>query len=47
VITIGFDLTCWNHYDVKSFATGITLGTGGNGSFAPSLFVGSYIGFVF
>jgi CIC family chloride channel protein len=33
--------------DVKSFATAITLGSGGNGgNFAPSLFVGSYIGFV-
>jgi len=33
---------------VKSIATGITLGSGGNGgNFAPSLFVGSYTGFVF
>jgi CIC family chloride channel protein len=33
---------------LKVFATGITLGTGGNGgNFAPSLFVGSYVGFVF
>jgi CIC family chloride channel protein len=32
---------------LKVFATGITLSTGGNGSFAPSLFVGSYVGFVF
>lgn len=33
---------------VKVFATGITLGSGGNGgNFAPSLFVGSYLGFVF
>lgn len=32
---------------LKSFATGITLGSGGNGgNFAPSLFVGSYLGFV-
>ncbi len=32
---------------VKVFATGITLGSGGNGgNFAPSLFVGSYLGFV-
>ncbi|WP_374226220.1 chloride channel protein [Flavobacterium oreochromis] len=32
---------------VKSIATGITLGSGGNGgNFAPSLFVGSYLGFV-
>ncbi|EKT4500725.1 chloride channel protein [Flavobacterium psychrophilum] len=31
---------------LKSFATGITLGSGGNGgNFAPSLFVGSYLGF--
>lgn len=31
---------------VKSVATGITLGSGGNGgNFAPSLFVGSYLGF--
>lgn len=33
---------------VKSIATGITLGSGGNGgNFAPSLFVGSYTGFAF
>jgi chloride channel protein, CIC family len=32
----------------KVFATAITLGSGGNGgNFAPSLFVGSYVGFVF
>lgn len=32
---------------VKSIATGLTLGSGGNGgNFAPSLFVGSYLGFV-
>ena len=31
---------------LKAFATGLTLGSGGNGgNFAPSLFVGSYIGF--
>ena len=31
---------------VKVFATGITLGSGGNGgNFAPSLFLGSYVGF--
>jgi len=31
---------------LKSFATGLTLGAGGNGgNFAPSLFVGSYLGF--
>jgi CIC family chloride channel protein len=31
---------------VKVFATGITLGSGGNGgNFAPSLFMGSYLGF--
>ena len=31
---------------LKVFATGITLGAGGNGgNFAPSLFVGSYLGF--
>jgi CIC family chloride channel protein len=31
---------------LKAFATGITLGSGGNGgNFAPSLFVGSYLGF--
>ncbi|NMH28820.1 chloride channel protein [Flavobacterium silvaticum] len=30
----------------KAFATGMTLGSGGNGgNFAPSLFVGSYLGF--
>lgn len=33
---------------LKVFATGITLGSGGNGgNFAPSLFLGSYAGFVF
>ncbi|WP_202924469.1 chloride channel protein [Flavobacterium phycosphaerae] len=32
---------------LKAFATGLTLGSGGNGgNFAPSLFVGSYLGFV-
>lgn len=32
---------------LKATATGITLGSGGNGgNFAPSLFVGSYLGFV-
>lgn len=31
---------------LKVFATGITLGSGGNGgNFAPSLFLGSYVGF--
>jgi chloride channel protein, CIC family len=31
---------------LKSFATGLTLGSGGNGgNFAPSLFVGSYLGY--
>ncbi|MDP3558644.1 MAG: chloride channel protein [Bacteroidota bacterium] len=33
---------------LKAVATGITLGIGGNGgNFAPSLFVGAYLGFVF
>lgn len=33
---------------LKVFATGITLGSGGNGgNFAPALFLGSYIGFFF
>lgn len=33
---------------LKVFATGITFGSGGNGgNFAPSLFMGSYAGFVF
>lgn len=33
---------------LKAFATGITLGSGGNGgNFAPSLFLGSYAGFLF
>jgi chloride channel protein, CIC family len=33
---------------MKVFATGITLGSGGNGgNFAPSLFLGSYVGFFF
>jgi chloride channel protein, CIC family len=32
---------------IKAIATGITLSSGGNGgNFAPSLFVGSYLGFV-
>ncbi|MCP1994293.1 chloride channel protein [Flavobacterium sp. HSC-61S13] len=32
---------------IKVLATGLTLGSGGNGgNFAPSLFVGSYLGFV-
>jgi len=32
----------------KSFAAAITLGSGGNGgSFAPSLFIGAYVGYVF
>ena len=31
---------------LKSFATGLTIGSGGNGgNFAPALFVGSYLGF--
>jgi CIC family chloride channel protein len=33
---------------LKPVATGITLGSGGNGgNFAPSLFVGSFVGFLF
>jgi len=33
---------------LKAFATGLTLGSGGNGgNFAPSLFIGSYVGFFF
>lgn len=33
---------------VKAIATGLTLGAGGNGgNFAPSLFVGAYLGFFF
>src|SRR5690554_3481563 len=32
---------------IKSIATGLTLGAGGNGgNFAPSLFVGSYLGYL-
>ncbi|MBA3972014.1 MAG: chloride channel protein, partial [Bacteroidetes bacterium] len=32
---------------LKAFAVGVTLGSGGNGgNFAPSLFVGAYLGFV-
>ncbi|HFK5546490.1 TPA: chloride channel protein [Elizabethkingia anophelis] len=32
---------------IKSIATGLTLGSGGNGgNFAPSLFVGSYLGYL-
>jgi H+/Cl- antiporter ClcA len=32
---------------IKVFATGITLGAGGNGVTCASLFVGSYLGYVF
>jgi CIC family chloride channel protein len=33
---------------LKALAVGVTLGSGGNGgNFAPSLFVGAYVGFVF
>lgn len=33
---------------LKTFATGLTIGSGGNGgNFAPSLFLGSYVGFLF
>ncbi len=33
---------------LKSFATGLTIGSGGNGgNFAPSLFIGAYLGFLF
>jgi len=33
---------------VKAFASGLTIGSGGNGgNFAPSLFLGSYVGFFF
>lgn len=33
---------------LKAFAAGVTIGSGGNGgNFAPSLFVGAYLGFVF
>lgn len=33
---------------LKAFATAVTLGSGGNGgNFAPSLFVGAYLGFIF
>lgn len=33
---------------LKAFATGLTLGSGGNGgNFAPTLFVGAYLGFSF
>jgi CIC family chloride channel protein len=42
LIFIGFTMM------LKVFATGITLGSGGNGgNFAPSLFLGSYVGFFF
>ncbi len=42
IIFIGFTMM------LKVFATGITLGSGGNGgNFAPSLFLGSYTGFFF
>ena len=42
IIFIGFTMM------LKVFATGITLGSGGNGgNFAPSLFLGSYAGFLF
>lgn len=33
---------------LKAFAAGITIGSGGNGgNFAPALFVGAYLGFIF
>lgn len=33
---------------IKAFATGLTIGSGGNGgNFAPSLFIGAYTGFTF
>lgn len=33
---------------LKAFASGLTIGSGGNGgNFAPSLFLGSYVGFFF
>ncbi|MFC0776992.1 chloride channel protein [Flavobacterium sp. HJSW_4] len=39
---VGFSMT------LKAFASGITLGSGGNGgNFAPSLFLGSYAGYFF
>ncbi|NDP27220.1 MAG: chloride channel protein [Flavobacterium sp.] len=42
LVFIGFSMM------LKVFATGITLGSGGNGgNFAPSLFLGSYVGFFF
>lgn len=42
LIFIGFTML------LKVFATGITLGSGGNGgNFAPSLFLGSYAGYLF
>ncbi len=42
LIFIGFTMM------LKVFATGITLGSGGNGgNFAPSLFLGSYAGYFF
>lgn len=42
LLFVGFTMFC------KAFATGITLGSGGNGgNFAPSLFLGSYAGFFF
>jgi chloride channel protein, CIC family len=42
LIFVGFTMM------IKVFATGITLGSGGNGgNFAPSLFLGSYAGFLF
>jgi CIC family chloride channel protein len=42
LIFVGFTMM------LKVFATGITLGSGGNGgNFAPSLFLGSYAGFFF
>lgn len=42
LIFVGFTML------LKVFATGITLGSGGNGgNFAPSLFLGSYAGFFF
>ena len=42
LIIVGFTMM------LKAFATGLTIGSGGNGgNFAPALFIGSYLGFFF
>jgi hypothetical protein len=44
---LGFYWICGTDDDVESFATGITLGAGGNGVTLLPLFLGSYLGYFF